>query len=94
MLFVLFCEDKPDGQALRLATRQSHLDYVGTQAKRIRIAGPMLSDDGGTMLGSLFIIEADDLAAAKKLHAEDPYTKAGLWGNVVIRPFREVVPQR
>lgn len=94
MLFVLFCEDKPDGQALRLATRQAHLDYVATQANRIRIAGPMLSDDGNTMLGSLFIIEADDLAAAQTLHQDDPYTRAGLWGNVVIRPFREVVPHR
>jgi len=93
MLFVLFCEDKPDSQALRLATRQAHLDYVGTLARSIRIAGPMLSDDGETMLGSLFIIEAENLAAAKALHAADPYTGAGLWRNVVIRPFRQVVPQ-
>ena len=94
MLFVLFCEDKPDSQAVRRATRQAHLDYVASQTNRIRLAGPLLSDDGETMLGSLLIIEADDLAAARTLHENDPYTRAGLWGNVVIRPFRAVVPQR
>jgi len=94
MLFVLFCEDKPDSQALRLATRKAHLDYVASHASSIRMAGPMLNDDGDTMLGSLLIIDADDLTAARTVHENDPYTRAGLWGSVVIRPFRAVVPQR
>lgn len=92
MLYVLFCEDKPDSQPLRLATREAHLKFVGSQAGRIRLAGPMLSDDGARMVGSLFIIEADDAQTVRTLHESDPYTVAGLWGNVLIRPFRQVVP--
>ena len=93
MLYVLFCEDKPDSQTLRLATRNAHLEYVGGKAAQIRMAGPMLSNDGERMVGSLFIIEADEIEAVHALHRDDPYTRAGLWGNVVIRPFRQVGPK-
>ena len=92
MLYVLFCEDKPDAEDLRLANRENHLAWVGQKTGQIRLAGPMLSDDGEHMLGSMFILEADSIAAVRAFNAEDPYTLAGLWGNIVVRPFRQVLP--
>jgi uncharacterized protein YciI len=92
MLYVLFCEDKPDAEDLRLANRENHLAWVGTRSDQIRLAGPMLSDDGEHMLGSMFILEADSIDAVRTFNADDPYTLAGLWGNVVVHPFRQVVP--
>jgi len=92
MKFVLFCEDKPDAEALRLETREAHLAYVATQRDMISLAGPMLSDDGEHMLGSMFIIEADSIDAVRSLNAGDPYTRAGLFGRVTIHAFRQVVP--
>jgi uncharacterized protein len=92
MLYVMVCEDRPDSQALRLATRAAHLEFIGTLRDRVRIAGPMLSDDGERMIGSLFVIDADSLDDVRRIQAEDPYTQAGLFGKVTIRPFRQVVP--
>ncbi|MEM8766479.1 MAG: YciI family protein [Pseudomonadota bacterium] len=92
MLFALICEDKPDSLELRLANREKHLAYVGTLSERIRLAGPMLSDDGEGMVGSLFIIEADSADEIAAINADDPYTQAGLFGRVTIRPFRQVIP--
>ena len=92
MLYVLFCEDKPDSEELRLANRENHLGWVGTRSEMIRLAGPMLSDDGEHMLGSMFILDAASIDAARAFNAEDPYTQAGLWGNVIVRPFRQVIP--
>ena len=92
MHYVLICEDKPDSLELRLATRDAHLAFVGSQGGKIRLAGPMLSDDGETMLGSLFIVEADSMDAVRAMNAEDPYTKAGLFERVTVRPFRQVIP--
>jgi uncharacterized protein YciI len=92
MLYVLICEDKPDSEPLRLANRADHLEWVGGKTAMIRLAGPMLSDDGEQMRGSLFIIEAESDEAVRHFNAEDPYTRAGLWGNVTIRPFRQVLP--
>jgi len=92
MQFVLFCEDKAGAEALRLETREAHLAYVGSQSDMIRLAGPMLSDDGEHMIGSMFIIEADSLEAVRALNAADPYSQAGLFENVIIHRFRQVVP--
>lgn len=93
MLYVLMCEDKPDSQTLRLATRDAHLNYVGNHAESIRVAGPMLGDDGEQMVGSLFLIEADDAEAVRAFHEADPYTQAGLWSRITLRPFRQVLPR-
>lgn len=92
MLYVMICEDKPDSLDLRLATRAAHLAFIDSIRSRVRIAGPMLSDDGERMQGSLFVVEADSLEEVRALNASDPYMQAGLFGSVVIRPFRQVVP--
>lgn len=92
MRYILFCEDKADSEPLRLANREHHLAWVATKTDSIMLAGPMLSDDGEHMLGSMFILEADSVDAVRTFHNADPYTRAGLWGNVVIRPFRQVIP--
>ena len=92
MLFVLICEDKPDSLELRLANREKHLAFIGTLGEQVRLAGPMLDGDGETMVGSLFILEAGSADEIAAINADDPYTRAGLFGNVTIRPFRQVVP--
>ncbi len=46
------------------------------------------------MQGSLLVIDAPDLEAAKKFAAGDPYVKAGLFERVKIRPWRKVIGHR
>ena len=91
MHFVAICQDKSDGQPLRLANRAAHLDYLRANSKSIQICGPLLSDDGQSMIGSLLILQADNKEAAEKILAEDPYRKAGLFGSVELRQWRWVV---
>jgi uncharacterized protein YciI len=55
----------------------------------LKLGGPFL-DAEGQMCGSMLIVEAADLAAAKAFSAADPYTTAGLFESVEIRPFRVV----
>ena len=85
--FALICIDRPDSLALRLATRDAHFDYARAHADHIRLAGPFL-DDAGEMTGSLILMEADDIEAARAFNAADPYTLAGLFERVEIRPWR------
>lgn len=85
-LFALTCIDKPGALSVRMGARQDHLAWVGGTGM-LKLGGPFL-DEAGDMAGSLMIIEAEDLAAARKFNADDPYTKAGLWASVDIRPFR------
>lgn len=90
--FMLACFDKADSLPLRMATREAHLAYMAGKREMVKLAGPLL-DDAGDMAGSLLIVEAPDLAGAKTLNAEDPYTKAGLWDRVEIKAFRASVGQ-
>ncbi len=89
-LFVLTCLDKADALPLRMATREAHLAWVGGRKDELKLGGPFLDEAGG-MAGSLLIVEEPDLAAAQAFSAEDPYTRAGLWRSVDIRPFRVTI---
>lgn len=89
MYFIIFATDRACCKDVRADERPRHHAYIGDPALpvRVRVAGPTLDADGQTRNGSLFIIEAEDMAAAEAFVADDPYGQAGLFETVVIRPF-------
>ena len=91
MLYALICTDKPNSSALRAEVRPKHLAYIDSHKANVKIAGPFTSEDGQSMLGSLIIVEAADMAAARVFSANDPYAQAGLFSNVEIKPWRWIV---
>lgn len=87
-LYCLHCLDnEADGAARRAAARPAHLEWAASLGAVVRMAGPLLDADG-KMVGSVFLIEAASLADAKALNAEDPYSKAGVFGRVTINETR------
>ncbi len=86
MLFVVTAIDRENSLALRMATREAHLAFA-RETGRIRLGGPFL-DAEGNMAGSLMIIEAENLDAARAWHADDPYVKAGLFARSEIHPWK------
>lgn len=88
----LFClhalDNDTNGPALRAANRPDHLKWSAVHIDKIRMAGPLMSDDGEQMIGSVFIFEMDTLADVKALIATDPYQKAGLSKSVDLRPLK------
>ncbi|HTT83330.1 MAG TPA: YciI family protein [Rhizomicrobium sp.] len=86
MLFVITALDKPDSLGLRMATRPAHFDYVRATGA-VRLGGPFL-DEKGEMIGSLIIIEAPDIAAARAWQANDPYAKAGLFDKTDLQAWK------
>lgn len=91
MLFAVICADKPGHLSLRMETRPPHVEWLNglNAAGQLKIAGPFLDADGKPC-GSMLIIAADDLEAAKALAAQDPYAKAGLFETVEIKPYNWV----
>ena len=87
MLYALICTDKPNSLSLRKANRPAHLDYLQSLGETLVFAGPFTAEDGATMNGSLVVIEASSIDAARKIAAGDPFAKAGLFANVDIRPW-------
>ena len=87
MLYALICTDKPGSLSLRKANRPEHVAYLESLGEALVIAGPFTEEDGETSNGSLIVIEAVSLDAARKIAGNDPYAKAGLFASVEIRPW-------
>lgn len=89
MLYAILANDQPDAPDLRREHLEAHLAFIAEQSERIRVAGPLL-DERGEKVGSLLVIEAESLPAARAWIATDPYARAGVWRRIVVRPFRAV----
>jgi uncharacterized protein YciI len=91
-LYVAICLDAPGALDRRMAARENHLAYLRAQpAGFIKMAGPFLSE-AGDPVGSLFVFEAENVAAVDGYLAGDPYTAVDLFQSIEIRPWRVVVP--
>lgn len=87
MLYAVICTDKPNSLALRQANRPEHLDYLESLGNALVLAGPFLDPANDTMNGSLILVEAASLEAARQIAADDPFARAGLFATVEIRPW-------
>ena len=88
MLFALICTDKPGSLALRKANRPEHLAYLESLGDTLVFAGPFTEADGETLNGSLIVVEAPTLIAARAIIEGDPFAKAGIFAEVDIRQWR------
>jgi uncharacterized protein YciI len=87
MLYAVICTDRPDSLAVRQANRPEHLQYLQSLGDTLVLAGPFLEPINETMNGSLIVVEAASLEAARKIAAQDPFARAGLFASVEIRPW-------
>jgi uncharacterized protein YciI len=94
MIHVLLLFDREGTAELRQRVRPEHKAYLGSVADRIAFAGPLLADDGVTMVGSLLAIAFADRGAANAWLADEPFTRAGLYARSEIHPFANLWPQR
>ncbi|WP_454726712.1 MULTISPECIES: YciI family protein [Cupriavidus] len=94
MLFVFHLLDKPGSGELRARVRPEHKAYLGAKADSIAFAGPLLGDDGETMVGSLLVIDFPSQAEARAWLADEPFTRAGVYGQSTIHAFANLWPQK
>ncbi|QRG06641.1 YciI family protein [Xanthobacter dioxanivorans] len=90
MLFAIHALDRDGALDTRLAHYEAHkafLSDTSTFGIAIVMSGPLVADDGATMIGSLFLVEAPDRAAVERFNAADPFHKAGIWDRVTITGF-------
>jgi len=99
MWYAIISEDVENSLEKRKAARPAHLErlYGLRDEGRLLVAGPhpaIDSEDPGPagFSGSLVIAEFDSLASAKNWADEDPYVAAGVYANVVVKPFKKVLP--
>ncbi len=90
-LVAIYCRDRKDAGDLRMQTRPAHLEWIKSAPWPIAAAGPLLADDGQTMIGSLFVVKCDDDAGVRAWAENDPYARAGLFESVEVTGFRHLI---
>lgn len=97
MLFAIIATDVENSLEKRLKVRDKHLARLRDlkAEKRLLIAGPHPATDEQqpkklAFSGSLIIAEFESLAAAQDWADQDPYIKAGVYANVIVKPFLKV----
>ncbi len=88
MLIALIARDKAGALQTRLDNRTAHLAYI-EETGVVAQAGPLL--DGDAMIGSLVILDVENLAAAEAWAANDPYALADLFDSVELIPWKKVI---
>ncbi len=99
MWYVIFSQDVENSLEKRMQVRTAHLARLTElqEEGRLLVAGPMPaidSDNPGEagFTGSTVIAEFDSLEAAKIWANADPYIDAGVYANVIVKPFKKVLP--
>ena len=99
MYYAIICEDIEDSLTLRRETRPAHLARIQSLVDegRLLVAGPHPALDTAEpgeagFTGSLIIAEFASLEAATAWAEADPYTEAGVFSRVTVKPFKPVLP--
>ncbi len=98
MYYAIMSTDVSDSLPKRKSARPAHLKRLNQLAeqKRLLAAGPhpaIDSEEPGDegFSGSLVIAEFDSLEQAQAWADADPYVAAGVYQNVVVKPFKRVL---
>ncbi|WP_318484962.1 YciI family protein [Photobacterium leiognathi] len=99
MWYVIYSQDVENSLERRMSVREKHLARLKDlqEQGRLLVAGPMPaidSDNPGEagFTGSTVIAEFDSLEQAQQWADADPYIDAGVYANVIVKPFKKVLP--
>lgn len=97
MYYVIFAQDKPNSLEKRLSVRPQHLARLQQlqEEGRLLTAGPNPAVDDENpgeagFTGSTVIAQFNSLEKAKQWASQDPYVEAGVYGEVIVKPFKKV----
>jgi uncharacterized protein YciI len=99
MWYAIISEDVDDSLPLRASAREAHLERLRELVGegRLLIAGPhpaIDAEDPGPagFSGSLVVVDFPSLEEAEAWASADPYVAAGVYRDVVVKPFKLVLP--
>ena len=78
--FVVHYLDKPGALPLRSANYEVHKSYLATSNVATVVSDPLLADDGGIMIGSMFIFETATKKDVVAFNSGKSFAKAGIDG--------------
>lgn len=99
MLYMICATDAPDSLEKRLSVRPDHLARLELLKDdgRLVMAGPFPAIDSpdpgpAGFTGSLVVAEFESLENAQQWADDDPYVRAGVYAEVIVKPYKKVLP--
>jgi uncharacterized protein YciI len=99
MLYAIISDDVQNSGPLRSTARPEHIGRLEElrDEGRLILAGPhpaVDTNDPGPagFTGSLVVAEFDSWEEARTWAEDDPYVAVGVYKNVVVKPFKMVLP--
>ena len=87
MEYFFYCRDRPGTETLRETTTEAHWSFMDRYADVMIARGPTTAADG-TVTGSMHIVDLPDAEAASVFAFEEPYYRAGVFADVLVRRWR------
>ena len=94
MIFAILLMDRPGTAQLRVEVRPEHRAYLAQQAERMAFAGPLTSEDGKTVVGSLLGMDFPSRTDVDTWLRDEPFTKAGVYEKPIIHVFNNMWEQK
>ncbi|BCJ26905.1 YciI family protein [Actinocatenispora sera] len=91
MEFLCYHRDRPGSGALRDELVEAHWSYMDGFAAEMIARGPTLADDLDTATGSVHVLDLPDPAAARRFAFEEPNYQAGVYRDVLLRRWRNLL---
>lgn len=91
MEFLCYHRDRSGSLPLRDELLEEHWSYMDGYAKEMIARGPTFADDGEIPTGSLHIVDLPDPAAARAFAFDEPNYQAGVYRDVLLRRWRNLL---
>lgn len=88
-----FClhRDRPGSLPLREELLEEHWSYMDRFGERMIARGPTYGADGEAPSGSVHVLDLPDPAAARAFAFDEPGYQAGVYRDVLLRRFRDLL---
>lgn len=89
--FFCYHRDRPGSGRLRDELAERHWSYMDGYRAEMIARGPTLAGDGDTATGSVHILSLPDPAAARAFAFDEPNYQAGVYRDVLLRRWRNLL---
>lgn len=91
MEFFCYHRDRPDSMGLRDELLEKHWSYMDGYEAELIARGPTFDRETEAATGSVHIIDLPDLAAARAFAFDEPNYQAGVYRDVMLRRWRNLL---
>ena len=89
MQFFVWGINKPETTDQRTSLIKTHWDFIAKYEKNLIARGPVMDEkDLSVVIGSIHILNLENLTKARDFAYSEPFAKAGLFKTIIISPFK------